>query len=36
MSIHHGHLFQTLDDVNESVSMALPALNSPQIYEYLC
>lgn len=31
-----NHLFRTLDDVNEYLSMALPALNSPQIYEYLC
>ncbi|EMA56269.1 transposase, partial [Halococcus thailandensis] len=31
-----NRLFLTLDDVNEYLSTALPALNSPQIYEYLC
>lgn len=31
-----NRLFLTLDDVKEYLSTALPALNSPQIYEYLC
>lgn len=31
-----NQLFRTLDDVKEYLSTALPALNSPQIYEYLC
>ncbi|MGN8216503.1 IS630 family transposase [Halococcus sp. PRR34] len=31
-----NRLFLTLDEVNEFLSTALPTLNSPQIYEYLC
>lgn len=31
-----NRLFLTLDDVKEYLSTALPELNSPQIYEYLC
>ncbi|WP_195156076.1 transposase [Halococcus agarilyticus] len=29
-------LFRTLDDVKTYLATTLPALNSPQIYEYLC
>lgn len=31
-----NRLFRTLDGVKEYLSTALPRLNSPQIYEYLC
>ena len=31
-----NRLFRTLDEVKEYLSTALPTLNSPRIYEYLC
>ena len=31
-----NRLFRTVEEVKEYLSTALPTLNSPQIYEYLC
>lgn len=31
-----NRLFRTVEEVTEYLSTALPTLNSPQIYEYLC